>query len=136
WDSWWKEQGDKADLSGLQRRAAELGLTLVSLWDNAGNSNSVVEMGRDQKQRWKIGDLGYVFDFVVLPGNRLLMTENTRHKVTERNFKGEVLWSYEINSPINCQRLPNGHTFIVAQDRAVIVDRDRKEVLKVDRHGG
>jgi HEAT repeat protein len=136
WSTWWKELGGKSDLTALQRRPTELGLTLASLWESGTDKCCVVEMGRDQKQRWKIEGLGYVFDFVVLPGNRLLMTENTKGRVTERNFKGEVLWQYDIAGPINCQRLPNGHTFICTSDRAVIVDRQKNEVLKVDRQSG
>jgi HEAT repeat protein len=136
WEQWWARHGGEADLTALRRRPAELGLTLLSLWESGANLNYLVEMGRDRQQRWRINDLGYAFDFIVLPGNRLLMAEHNKHRVTERNFRGEVLWEFSINSPINCQRLPNGHVFVASADRCVIVDRQKNEVLKVDRHGG
>jgi HEAT repeat protein len=136
WAEWWKVNGDRTDLGLLRGRPVDLGLTLLSLWESGANQNYIVEMGRDKKHRWRINDLGYAFDFVVLPGNRLLLAEHTKNRVTERTFKGDIIWQYEINSPINCQRLPNGHTFITAGDRCVIVDRQKNEVLKVDRQGG
>lgn len=136
WTAWWKEHGDKVDLSLLRRRPTELGLTLLSLWESGANLNYIVEMGRDKKPRWKIEGLGYAFDFVVLPANRILTVEHNNGRVTERNQKGEVLWQYDIASPINCQRLPNGHTFIAASGSCVIVDRQKNVVLKVNTQGG
>jgi HEAT repeat protein len=133
WAEWWKAHQDDVNLTRLRRSEALLGYTLLSLWDGS-NVNSIVEMGRDRQQRWKVTNLGYSFDFVVLPGNRLLCAEHNQNRVTERNFRGEILWEHPISSPINCQRLPNGLTFITACTYMEIVDRQHNVVLKVDRH--
>jgi HEAT repeat protein len=134
WTAWWKDHGARVRLIDPATLAGDLGLTLLSLWDGSP-TNSVVELGRDRKERWRIDNLGYAFDFIVLPGQRLLLAENTANRVTERNFQGDILWQFDIPGPINCQRLPNGHTFIAASGKAVIVDRDKKEVTTF-AHGG
>jgi HEAT repeat protein len=135
WTTWWKENEAKVDLARLRVQGL-LGYTLVSQWTPSRGDNEIVELGRDGKPRWKIEGLGYAFDFEVLPGSRLLCAEHNLHRVTERNFKGEVLWEHTISSPLNCQRLPNGHTFIAASTQIAIVDRRGKEVLKVERYTG
>ena len=62
WADWWKAHGERADLSLLRSRPAELGLTLLSLWDSAANQNYLVEMGRDKKHRWRTAILGVITD--------------------------------------------------------------------------
>jgi HEAT repeat protein len=136
WAAWWKANEARADLARLRGAQTLLGYTLVSEWNPSRGDNDIVELGRDGKPRWKVEGLGYSFDFEVLPGSRLLCAEYNQHRVTERNFKGEILWQYKIPSPINCQRLPNGHTFIAAGSQVVIVDRQGNAVLKVERYMG
>lgn len=134
WSAWWKENEATVDLNRLRGEPGLLGYTLVSQWDGS-NTNEIVELSRDGKERWKIAGLGYAFDFVVLPGSRLLCAEHNQGRVTERNFKGDSLWEYKIASPINCQRLPGGLTFIAAANRLVVVDRQGNATLNVDRYG-
>ena len=133
WLAWWKDNEATVDLARLHAGAGLLGYTLVSQW-NGSNTNEIVELGCDRKERWKIDGLGYAFDFVVLPGSRLLLAEHNKNRVTERNFKGEVLWEYKIPSPINCQRLPGGLTFIAASGRVVVVDRRGNALVDVQRY--
>jgi hypothetical protein len=76
------------------------------------------------------GGLSNPLDAQVLPGDRVLITESGMHRVTERNFKGEILWEKALTeNPVAAQRLPNGNTFIVTHDRLFEVDRAGKEVL-------
>src|SRR5262249_19678043 len=96
--------------------------------------NEIVELDRGGRVRWHFGGVGYSFDFALLPGNRLLLAEHNKNRVTERNFKGEILWQFDIPSPINCDRLPNGNVFVATSSRVVIADRQKHEVLKVDRY--
>ena len=64
----------------------------------------------------------------VLPGERVLIAEYTGRRVTERNFKGEILWQKQLTTwPLSAQRLPNGNTFIVARESPCRVDRAGKE---------
>jgi HEAT repeat protein len=132
WLAWWEENRDKIDLVRLQERRPLLGYTLVAQWNAQGQVNDLIELGPDRKPRWKIAGLQYSFDFDVLPGNRLLVPEHLGHRVTERDFKGNILWEYKVPAPVNCQRLPNGNTFIASTSFVVEVDRDKKEVLKIN----
>jgi hypothetical protein len=52
-------------------------------------------------------------DARVLPNNRLLVAENNIGRVSERDpATGKILWQHAVPSPVICQRLPNGNTFI------------------------
>jgi HEAT repeat protein len=132
WRAWWQENQDSLELGRHGGRRPLLGYTLVAQWGLQGQVNELIELGPDRKPRWRIGGLGYSFDFEVLPGNRLLIPEHIGHRVTERDFRGKILWEYKIPSPVNCQRLPNGNTFISSTLYVVEVDRAKKEVLKIN----
>ncbi len=136
WAAWWKANGAAVDMTRARSGPAFLGYTLVSQWNPSLNTNEIVELGRDGRERWKIEGLGFAFDFEVLPGNRLLCAENNQNRVTERNFRGEILWEHKVAGPVNCQRLPNGHTFIATTSRILVVDRGGRAVLEVARYSG
>jgi HEAT repeat protein len=135
WRAWWQENRDKLDVGALGGRPPVLGYTLVAQWDLRGRVNDLIELGTDRKPRWRIPGLQYSFDFQVLPGNRLLVAEHLAHRVTERDFQGKVLWEYKTASPVNCQRLANGNTFVVCAGFVVEVRRDKTEVLKINVNG-
>jgi hypothetical protein len=108
WRAWWKTYEAKIDLAALTDAPHRLGFTLGIEW----NTNKVWECGPDGKMRWVIACMGPM-DAQILPGNRVLIAESNGHEVTERDFKGNVLWRHKIQGdPINCQRLANGNTFI------------------------
>jgi WD40 repeat protein len=68
-------------------------------------------------------------DAQVLPGNRVLIAEQTAKRVTERDFKGNVLWEYVTNEDtINCKRLPNGNTWIGTRNNVMEI-RPNKSVV-------
>jgi outer membrane protein assembly factor BamB len=133
WAAWWKENGAKVELTRLDGRPRLLGYTLVLQWHNFRGTGQLIELGRDGKPRWTIDGLQYPFDFQMLPGERVLIPEWNNGRVTERNFKGEVLWEMRANSPINCQRLPNGNTFIATRNQLLEVDKNKKEIYSFNR---
>ncbi len=92
-------------------------------------SNSVVELGPDGKQRWALTGLDAPSDAVVLANQHVLVAEQNR--VTERDLRGKVLWQHKVDGPLCVQRLPNGNTFIVAVNVIFEVDRAGKLVLSV-----
>lgn len=106
----------------LNRGPRLLGYTLLV----GGQSGQVMEIDRQGKQRWSIGNLVFPADAYVLSENRLLVAECNGNRVTERDFKGNILWQKNINGPVNAQRLPNGNTFIATAGN---------ELLEVDRSG-
>jgi HEAT repeat protein len=131
WTDWWKQNADRADLARLQRSNRLLGYTILARWNYRDNINEIVEIGLGGEVRWKIENLGYSFDFQILPNNRLLIAENNKNVVTERTFKGDILWEYKITHPHNCQRLPNGNTFIATGSELIELDRQSNIVYKI-----
>jgi hypothetical protein len=133
WAAWWKEQGPKVELLAWNKsvmREHYYGYTLIALPQNG----QLIELGTDGKQRWQLTGLSNPMDFQVLPGNRVLVAEASAGRVTERNMKNEIVWQKQANYPVGCQRLSNGHTFIVTRNQLLEVDRSGKEVFTLNRN--
>jgi len=129
WASWWKANEKTIELARVNASKRMLGYTLVVM----ANNMRIAEIGLDGKERWHIDGLQNPWDAQVLPGDRVLVAEFQSARVTERNFKGEVLWERHAQNPIAAQRLANGNTFIVCRNQIVEVTKDGKEVFKHDR---
>ncbi len=130
WDGWWRQHGQALDLARLEGSPRLRGYTLVVLNNSRGQGDQVVEFGADGKARWQITQLGTPRDAQVIPGERVLIAEETAGRVTERDFKGKILWEMPIASPIACQRLPNGQTFIGTRNQLLVVNRNREVVAR------
>src|SRR5262249_4962243 len=60
--------------------------------------------------------------------NRVLITEYRSRQVTERSFKGDVLWRKEFPTYVSgARRLANGHMLINLRNQVVELDRGGKE---------
>src|SRR5262249_55209773 len=95
------------------------------------HANKVWEIAADGKTTlWEITVPGCPIDAQVLPGGRVLVAELNAHQVTERDLKGNVLWTHKINTPIACARFPNGHTFIGTNHSLHVVTPEHQEVMK------
>jgi HEAT repeat protein len=139
WLAWWKDNGQSVNLAKLRQRPRLLGYTLLVLLDEG----KVLEVGPDNRSRWEISDLKLPLDAQMLPGDRVLIAEYYAQRVTERNTRGDILWSQHVVSPLvaqggplAAQRLPNGNTFIVTDSQLLEVDRDHKEVFSYSLPGG
>jgi hypothetical protein len=135
WADWWRLNRDKVDLTKLDQPDHLLGLTLVTLLGRGRNNGSVLELGRDGKPLWRIDGLIHPTDARMVGPDRVLIAEFSGGQVTERNTKGEVLWTKKVTFPLACQRLPNGNTFIVTLNQLLEVDRAGKEVFTHPRPG-
>jgi HEAT repeat protein len=131
WVAWWKVNAKRADLTRLSAQPL-LGYTLVC---NDGR-NRVFEVDRQGKERWGIDNVPGPVDAVILPGNRVLIAECNASRVSERDFKGKILWQRQTNAPVNIQRLPNGHTFIAGQGHIEEVDRNGKVLYSINNVPG
>jgi HEAT repeat protein len=133
WSQWWHAHASAADLSRLANAPMLLGLTLLVQLDSSMTTGRVSEVGRDGRPRWQIAGLRFPVDAQVLPGNRVLIAEFHGMRVTERDFKGNILWERPVTMPVNCQRLANGHTLIAARNQVYELDRNQKEVFTYTR---
>src|SRR5207248_3813134 len=69
--------------------------------------------------------------------DRVLVAEYRSRTVTERNLKGEVVWTRTANNlPVGAQRLDNGNTLIVDRNEVVEVNAADKEVWRWNTPGG
>jgi HEAT repeat protein len=129
WAAWWKVNAARVDLGRLTAAPRLLGFTLIC----DPGSNRVFEVGRDGRERWAIDNLRGPVDAVVLPGNHVLIAEYNRRRVTERDFKGTIVWQKQCpGNPTNVQRLRNGNTFIALDSQIIEVDRTGKEVYTIN----
>jgi len=131
WAAWWKEHGEMIDLAKVGELRPVRGNTMVALLD----AGSVYETGPEGQVLWKLEGLQRPLDAQLLPRDRVLLAESEANRVSERNFKGEILWQKQIVQPLVAQRLPNGNTFIATQNQVMEVDRDGKEVYTHPMNG-
>src|SRR5207244_742446 len=74
----------------------------------------------------------YPVDAQVVGSDRVLVAEYQGGRVSERDFKGNVVWDVAVGgNPIGVQRLANGNTFVVMQHRLAEYDRNKKEVFSM-----
>ncbi len=136
WEAWWRANADKVDLARLDPRNLMLGYTVVvEQYGANGRTGRVLELDRRGKLRWQIEGLMSPCDAQVLPGDRVLVCEQGTNKVTERDFKGKVIWEKQAPNVVGAQRLANGNTFILSRHQLVEVDRTGREVFNYPRAG-
>jgi len=129
WTAWWKKHAATIDLAKLAESPRSLGCTLITQMDNGKATGSVFELGPTKEQTWRIEGLRYPVDAQVVGKDRVLVAEYLGRRVCEFDFKGKLLWEKQVDTPIGCQRLPNGDTFIVSRRQLVVVDRDGRETF-------
>jgi hypothetical protein len=129
WRAWWERHGKGLDLARLDLKPHVLGYTLLCQMDPRGTNGRVMELGPDKEVKWEIGGLRYPVDAQVIRPDRVLIAEYLNRRVSERDFKGNVVWEKQVDLPIACERLPNGHTFVATRRGLVVFDRDGKEVF-------
>lgn len=134
WSKWLDDNKDKIDLTGINDRESYLGLVTVCEYDNqVGNIQGQVWEGPkgSAAKRWNFTGVLGAMDAHSLPNGRVLVAENNANRVTERNNKGEIIWTYPTpNNPICCQRLPNGNTFIASYNMVMEVTPNKSEVYR------
>jgi hypothetical protein len=133
WQEWWRKNGDTIDLTKINLTERMLGFTLV-VELNQGITGRVKEVGPDGKPRWQIEGLAYPVDAQVVGDDRVVVAEYRSRTVSERNFKGEVIWQKTANTFVQgVQRLPSGNTLVVTRNQIVEVDREGKDVATYTR---
>jgi hypothetical protein len=147
WRAWLDSEGDALNLTRMAEARPLLGYTLIVQQNNNRNGivggvrrtaiGEVLEIDSAKNQLWKFDAPTYAVDaqIVTVDGaERVLIAEYQGAKVSERDFKGAVKWERSVGgNPIGVQRLANGNTFVVMQNRLVEIDRAGKPVFSADR---
>lgn len=133
WEKWWSDNQKVVVMLGRNApsvRVPYLGYTLLIQASN----NQIQELDKNNKPRWTISGLLNPWDAQILPGKRVLIAEYNGQRVTERDEKGDVKWEHKVpNYPMQAERLKNGHTFIVCRNMILQVDKNGKQIYKMDR---
>ncbi len=140
WLAWWKAEAGNVDLAKLEALPAVLGFTLITEFSQNGNGGRVLEIDRKGKARWQIDNVNLPVDARLLSGISVLVAEIGNNRITERDFKGAVLWEVN-NLPFgqiaNVQRLPNGNTFVTFHGGPLVeLDKAGKSILTIQVQGG
>jgi hypothetical protein len=134
WLAWWQENSAKVDLTKLDEQPVTLGLTLVVLRDTRGNpTGQVLEVNAAKEIQWRINNLQYPVDAVVVGKDRVVVFEQQNQMLSERDFSGKVIWSQQTNLPCGVQRLPNGHLFVTCRNELKELDGKQNTVWKYNR---
>jgi HEAT repeat protein len=114
WATWWRENGDKADLTALRAERLPPGETMIMELSLMNPGVGTVWACRaDGKVRWSWSAPQNPVDVDMLPGGRVLIADFAGNQIVERDRKGKVLWTFKAAAPpVSCQRLPNGNTFL------------------------
>jgi hypothetical protein len=131
WAGWLDANKDKIDLAKIDTTKAMLGYTLMVLQTfNVGRGQGMImEMDNAKKPKWQFEVPTYPVDAVVTGPDRVLIAEFNGARITERDFKGNIKFEKQVNgNPIGVQRLPNGNTFVVTQNRLAEYNRKGEEV--------
>jgi hypothetical protein len=140
WSKWYEKHKKGLDLAKLDAPQTLLGYTLVvqqglRIVNGRRAMGEVLELkAGDKEPRWRFEVPTYPVDAQVIGQDRVLIAEYQGGRVTERDFKGNVVWEKAVGgNPIGVQRLANGNTFIVMQNRLVELDRQGKEAFTLQR---
>jgi hypothetical protein len=138
WAGWWKDHADDLPVTALDVEERQIGLTLICCCDGYNNGKGKVwEVDARGNTRWEINTANYPVDAVMVSDQIVLIAEQSGMCVTERDRKGAVLWEHKVRENlVNCQRLPNGNTFLATYSQMLEVTRDHKELYNFPtRHG-
>jgi hypothetical protein len=139
WKKWWVKAATDADLERFAYAPRVTGKTLLVLMDlRFGSTGSVVELGPDLKERWKIAGLSGPMDAQFLPDGSIAIAEQTTNRVTIRDTTGRVLAVRTVGgnnrmqvhgNPQQVQVLDNGNLLVTCRNVVVEFKKDRDEIL-------
>jgi HEAT repeat protein len=134
WRAWWRENGPMTRLAPQPVPPPLLGFTVIAAVIDQNRANSrVLEVDQHGKVRWQFDGVNFPVDVHVLPGDRVLISEHYGRRVTERDFRGNILWQKNDLPalPYNVQRLANGNTFVCTSVGLMEFDAAGKTVLDI-----
>jgi HEAT repeat protein len=128
WKTWWSKQEASIDLARLASANRDRGLLLVIEQQGAKGQGRVLELSSAGKVRWQVEGLMHPWDAQVCPNGHILVVEQ-QNRVSERDRQGKVIWQKACNNPFSCQRLRNGHIFVLGRNQLFELDATGKELF-------
>ena len=119
WETWWRQQGARVDLTKLDENHLRPLLLLIqeAIPDRRKRTWSyrLWMCGCDGKPRWVLENLPDLADVQWLSGGRLLLAERDTSRIVERDLNGKIVRSQQIEegwTVLSGWRLANGNTFV------------------------
>jgi len=128
WKTWWGKQESSVDLARLASANRDRGLLLVIEQQGPKGQGRVLELSPAGKVRWQIEGLMWPWDAQVCPNGHILVVEQ-QNRVSERDRQGKIIWQKVCNNPFSCQRLRNGHIFVLGRTQLLELDATGKEIF-------
>ena len=130
WNIWWQKEGGQLVLTpGAKSQEPLKNFLVVESFNQDKKSGRVFLINPSGKILWEISNLSNPTDAILLPNNKILITEQGANRVTERDTKGNISWEKSASNPFLSQRLPNGNIFIASRNKILEVSRNGNEVF-------
>jgi hypothetical protein len=130
WNTWWQKEGTQLVLTpGLKNQEALKNFLVVESFNQEKKSGRVFLVTPSGKTLWEIANLSNPTDALLLPNNKILITEQGANRITERDTKGNISWEKSATNPFLSQRLSNGNIFIASRNKIVEVGRNGNEIF-------
>jgi hypothetical protein len=144
WSGWWAAAAPGTDLGAFDYQPRITGKTLLVMMSLSGFGSSlgtVMELGPDMKQLWRIDGLNTTMDAQVLPDGYVAVAEMLGQRVTVRDTNGvedrrrTVVGKAGVAGyPQQVQVLPNGNLLIAFQGCVIEVKKGtNEEVMRFNR---
>ena len=130
WNTWWQKEGTQLVLTpGFKNQEALKNFLVVESFNQEKKSGRVFLVTPSGKTLWEIANLSNPTDALLLPNNKILITEQGANRITERDTKGNISWEKSATNPFLSQRLSNGNIFIASRNKIVEVGRNGNEIF-------
>ena len=130
WNTWWQKEGTQLVLTpGAKTQEALKNFLVVESFNQEKKSGRVFLITPSGKTLWEIANLSNPTDALLLPNNKILITEQGANRITERDTKGNISWEKSATNPFLSQRLSNGNIFIASRNKIVEVGRNGAEIF-------
>jgi len=137
WNIWWQKEGGELVLTPKEKNQDTLkNFLVVESFNQEKKSGRVLLINPSGKILWEISNLSNPTDAILLPNNKILITEQGANRVTERDTKGNISWEKASTNPFLCQRLSNGNIFIASRNKLIEVSRNGNEVFSFSYSNG
>jgi HEAT repeat protein len=136
WVKWWKANSARVNLAKINDEKPYRNLTLICEYSGSGvNGQGRIWLCNKQGkvQRELNTGLGSPLDARLLPNGNVLVGEYAGGRVTERDWKGKIVWEMpNLGNVCSCQRLANGNTLIATQAQLIEVNRKKEKVFSIN----
>ncbi len=130
WNTWWRKEGHQLVLTpGAKIQETLKNFLVVESFNQEKKSGRVFFINPSGKTLWEIANLSNPTDALLLPNNKILITEQGANRITERDTKGNISWEKSATNPFLSQRLSNGNIFIASRNKIVEVSRNGTEIF-------